>query len=110
MNVGNTQNIQGVIKRKHLEASEILTIDGLPLSQLLIQHNGKEMLFSIQLDGCSPIEHKGIADLYYFEGKYGRRTKYVNDFFISDVDIIEFLLEHENEYVKLEVTTFVKEF
>lgn len=52
-----------------------------------------------------PYTFKGIADIFYFEGKqdYYRGIKYANDFFIDDIDVIELLAKQVNDEVEIKV-------
>ncbi|WP_456275984.1 hypothetical protein [Bacillus sp. AK128] len=103
--------IEGIITSKRMNSSDILVIGDIPVAKFFIQFNGKKSVFSIHCkDEPYEFHLKGLADVYFFEGKqpFYRDKKFVNDFFIEDTDVIELLMQHQGENVKLSMST-VKE-
>lgn len=97
--------IEGIVFLKPFIGSDVLVINDVPIAKHFQSYNGEEVVLQIYCLETMDT-YKGIADIFYFEGKqqYYRGTKYVNDLFIDDIDIVELLENFENEYVKLALT------
>ncbi|WP_421383498.1 hypothetical protein ACOJQI_03215 [Bacillus salacetis] len=85
----------GKVLLKEEKGSSVLTLDGIPVAKLFEPFNDQDILLSIyQLhpqEGTVFIQNcHGTADVFYFEGEqqFYTGTKYVNDFYIDDEDII----------------------
>lgn len=93
--------LEGVICLKSLKGSEVLVIDDVPIAKALSEYNGKQIELHIE-----DATFKGEAEIFYFEGyqSYYRGIKYVNDFFIGEYDMIEFLERLDGESVKLTIS------
>ena len=102
------QEIKGRVLIQPYIGSDILVINNQPLSKYFIEYNGKNILLSIRFcENKKTYTYKGIADIFYFEGKqdYYRGIKYANDFFIDDIDVIEQLAKQVNDEVEIKVMT-----
>ncbi|KIL49509.1 hypothetical protein [Jeotgalibacillus soli] len=95
--------IDGLITVKNHIGSEILTIDGRPLSKMFSDFNGKTITLHIDCGSVLSKAFKGTAEVFYFEGtqEFHRGTKYVNAFFIEDDDILEHLIKLEGKKLRL---------
>ncbi|WP_136035750.1 hypothetical protein [Bacillus salacetis] len=92
------------------KGSTVLTMDQIPVAKLFSRFNGRQMSLSIyKLNTQAGKEligkYEGSADVFYFEGgqQFYAGTKYVNDFYIDDEDIIEKLESLLDEDVRLTV-------
>lgn len=93
--------LEGVILLKRIKGSEVLQINDVPIAKALREYNGKQIELLI-----GDTSFKGEAEIFYFEGSqtYHRGIKYVNDFFIDEYDMIEFLEKLDGESVKLTIS------
>ncbi|MEQ2527437.1 hypothetical protein WMO40_12045 [Bacillaceae bacterium CLA-AA-H227] len=93
--------LEGVIHLKRIKGSEVLQIDDVPIAKALSEYNGKQIELRI-----GDASFKGEAEIFYYEGSqvYHRGIKYVNDFFIDEYDMIEFLERLEGESVKFTIS------
>lgn len=93
--------LEGVICLKRIKGSDVLEIDGVPIAKALSEYNGKQIELRI-----GDATFKGEAEIFFFEGSqaYHRGIKYVNDFFIEEYDMIEFLEKLDGESVKLMIS------
>lgn len=102
------EEIEGVIALQQMGSSELITINGIPVSKFFMSYNGKRVNFSIHCTTDTAYEYQGIADIFYFEGnqQYYRGTKYVNDFFIDQDDVLEVLEKLNEEVVKIKMMSY----
>ncbi|WP_449622635.1 hypothetical protein [Robertmurraya sp. Marseille-Q9965] len=93
--------LEGVICLKRIKGSEVLEIDDVPIAKALVQYNGKQIELCI-----GDATFIGEAEIFYFEGSqaYHRGIKFVNDFFIDEYDMIEFLEKLDGESVRLTIS------
>lgn len=104
-----SMNVTGIIKEKGEKGSSILTINDTPVAKEFQSLNDQYISLNIfvhQSESKELIQNfKGHAEVYYFEGKqlFYSGTKYVNDFFIGDEDIIETLEEFINRHVTITI-------
>lgn len=98
------EEIEGIITLQE----EIVTVNEMPLSKIFLNYNGKKVKLSICCGFDAEYQYDGIADIFYYEGNqpYYRGTKYVNDFFIDQADILEVLEKHTNELVKIKMMSY----
>ncbi|MFP3720908.1 hypothetical protein SFC57_19715 [Niallia circulans] len=101
------KELEGIVIIQRDIGSDVLVINNIPVSQYYRGYNGKEIILTIVCAKGKTYEFEGTADIFYFEGKqhYYRGTKYVDDFFIDDIDIRELLEQHENESVKIIISS-----
>ncbi|MGI8350292.1 hypothetical protein NiCM35_11015 [Niallia circulans] len=101
------KELEGIVVIQRDIGSDVLVINNVPLSQYYMGCNGEEIKLTIVCAKGKTYTFEGTADIFYFEGKqhYYRGTKYVDDFFIDDIDIRELLEQHENEFVKIIVSS-----
>lgn len=102
------EEIEGVIALQQIGSSELVTINGIPVSKFFINYNGKKVKLSIHCGTDTAYEYEGIADIFYFEGnqQYYRGTKYVNDLFIDQADVLQVLEKLNNEFVKIKMMSY----
>ncbi|RTR36304.1 hypothetical protein EKG37_01740 [Robertmurraya yapensis] len=93
--------LEGVIQLRRIKGSDVMEIDNVPIAKALSDYNGKQIELHV-----GDASFKGEAEIFYFEGSqaYHRGIKYVNDFFIDEYDMMEFLERLEGESVKLTIT------
>ncbi|TKC17095.1 hypothetical protein [Robertmurraya kyonggiensis] len=93
--------LEGVIQLRRIKGSDVLEIDNVPIAKALSDYNGKQIELHV-----GDASFKGEAEIFYFEGSqvYHRGIKYVNDFFIDEYDMIEFLERLEGESVRLAIS------
>ncbi|PLR87778.1 hypothetical protein [Bacillus sp. V33-4] len=98
--------VAGVITVQQHKGSDVLLIDGKPVSKVFSKFNGKMVTLHIDCGFEFSQTVKGTAEVFYFEGtqQFHRGLKYVNDFFVEDDDIIELLVKHEGKKLKLTAT------
>lgn len=96
------KELEGIITIQRDIGSDVLVINDMPLSKYFMGYNGEKISLSIVCGKERIYTYEGTADIFYFEGKqhYYRGTKYVDDFFIDDIDIRELLEQYEKEFVK----------
>jgi hypothetical protein len=96
--------IEGIITLQ----DELVTVNEIPVSKAFLNFNGKKVKLSISCGTDTAYEYEGIADIFYYEGSqpYYRGMKYVNDFFIDQVDILETLEKHNDELVKINLMSY----
>ena len=95
----------GKVMTKEEKGSAVLTLNGIPVAKLFEKFHDTDISLSIYLfhpeDGRVFFQKfQGTVDVFYFEGEqlFFTGTKYVNDFYINDEDVIqklESLLEEE---------------
>ncbi len=97
--------LEGIINIKRIKGSDVLQIDDIPLAKAINDFNGQSIIFCLDDSLESSRSFRGMADIFYFEGsqQYHRGVKYVNDFFIDDIDMIEFLGKFEGNKVKIQI-------
>lgn len=86
----------GKLRMKEEKGSGVLMLDSAPVAKVFTPYNDKEIELCIYQ--LNPQQGKillksfqGIAEVFFFEGNqmFYRGTKYVNDFWVNDEDIIQ---------------------
>ena len=101
--------VTGIIEEKEEKGSTVLKINDTPIAKVFETLNDQYVsikIFVHQSESKELIRHfEGHAEIYYFEGKqlFFSGTKYVNDFFIDDEDVIETLEEFINRHVTIAI-------
>lgn len=101
--------VTGIIEKKEEKGSAVLKINDTPIAKVFETLNDQYVsikIFVHQSESKQLIRtYEGHAEIYYFEGKqlFFIGTKYVNDFFIDDEDVIETLEEFINRHVTITI-------
>jgi len=97
------EELKGIVSIQRDIGSDVLVINDMPLSKYFTGYNGEKISLSIVCEDERTYTYEGTADIFYFEGKqhYYRGTKYVDDFFIDDMDVRELLEHHDKEFIKI---------
>ncbi|MDF1510152.1 hypothetical protein PZE06_18625 [Robertmurraya sp. DFI.2.37] len=95
--------VEGILSIRRIKGSDIMLLNDTPLVKSLSHFNDKEITVTIKCENDRAQIFSGVAEIFYFEGQqqYHRGIKYVSDFFIDDVDIMEWLERLEGKYIKL---------
>ncbi len=99
------KEITGVVIKKTEKGSSVLTIDGVPIAKVFEHLNGKTISLEIFVHKQGKKEllqsYSGFAEVFYYEGtqQFYSGTKYVNDFFIEEDDLLEVIESSLNEAV-----------
>ncbi|MGG0717280.1 hypothetical protein ABE096_06730 [Robertmurraya massiliosenegalensis] len=97
--------LEGILSIQRIKGSDIMLLNDTPLVKSLSHFNEKEITLTIESESNSSQTFSGVAEVFYFEGhqQYHRGIKYVSDFFIDDVDIVDWLERLEGKYIKLTI-------
>ncbi|TYS14131.1 hypothetical protein FZC78_20010 [Rossellomorea vietnamensis] len=90
------RSFSGKIMVQEEKGSEVLMLRTIPVAKLFALYNEEEIELSIYqlnpLAGKNLVKsYQGIAEVFFFEGNqmFYTGTKYVNDFWVNDEDIIQ---------------------
>lgn len=94
--------LKGTINIQKMRGPNILYIDNNVLAKHFADFDGEEVQMTIHMQEQEKIQYRGVAEIFYFEGKDGYGgNKYANDFYIGDQDVLEILEEQEDQVVEL---------
>ncbi|MGV3465016.1 MAG: hypothetical protein ACO1OT_06970 [Heyndrickxia sp.] len=109
VNEKNSIEVTGFIEKKEEKGSAVLKINDIPVAKAFDTMDDQYISLNILVHHSDNKElvrnFKGHAEVYYFEGKqlFFSGTKYVNDFFIDDEDVIETLEEYIDKHVTIHI-------
>lgn len=101
--------VTGHIEKKEEKGSAVLLINHIPVAKAFETFDDQYIALHIIVHHADTKElvrnFKGHAEIYYFEGKqiYFSGTKYVNDFFIDEEDVMETLEKYINRDVTITI-------
>jgi len=101
--------VTGFIEKKEEKGSSVLKINDTPVAKVFDEMDDQYISLQIFVHHSDNKElvrnFKGHAEVYYFEGKqlFYSGTKYVNDFFIDEEDVIETLEECIDKHVTISI-------
>lgn len=96
--------LEGVISVKREKGIEVLLMDDIPLVKLFTSYNGKNLVLTIE-SKSSACSFQGEAEIFYFEGQqqFHRGIKYVYDFIIDEIDMVEVFEKLQGQKVSITV-------
>lgn len=97
--------MEGILSIQRIKGSDIMLLNDTPLVKAVSPFNDKEITLTIESESAPAQTFSGVAEVFYFAGhqQYHRGIKYVSDFFIDDVDIVDWLERLEGKYVTLTI-------